>query len=97
MRYGTDVVFQYIGARIAYYRILSGFSMKELADSAKISQLTLKKIEAGTYQHKLGMNHLVAIADALHVNCRTLLELNEKDARYAVSMSAILNERRKVR
>ncbi len=85
MKYGTDIVFRYIGARIAYYRILSGLKPEELADAVNIDETVLQRIEEGTYQKELHMCLLQVIADALQVDCRTMLHVCDSDMKYLLA------------
>ncbi|SFE20544.1 helix-turn-helix domain-containing protein [Succiniclasticum ruminis] len=88
MKYGTDIVFRYIGARIAYYRILNGLAPEELADAVNIDQAVLQRIEAGTYQKELHMSLLQVIADALQVDCETMLQVCDADMKYLLAHSS---------
>ncbi|MBQ9284149.1 MAG: helix-turn-helix transcriptional regulator [Acidaminococcaceae bacterium] len=87
MKYGTDIVFRYIGARIAYYRVLRGLTPEELADAAHINQIVLQKIEVGTYQKKLCMSHLQVIAGALQTDCETMLHVCDAEMKYLLAHS----------
>ena len=87
MKYGTDIVFRYIGARIVYYRALSGFDPEELAEAAHIDLSVLQKIEAGTYQKELCMSLLQSIAGALQVDCETMLHVCDAEIKYLLAHS----------
>ena len=85
MKYGTDIVFRYIGARIAYYRVLSGLTPEELADAVNIDQTALQRIETGTYQKELHMSLLQVIADALQVDYGTMFHVCDADMKYLLA------------
>ncbi len=87
MKQGTDLVFRYIGARIAYYRTLSGLTPEELADAANISRAALHKIESGSYQKKLDISLLQVIADALQVDCGIMLHVFDAEMKYLLAHS----------
>ena len=72
----TKMVLRQIGAKIAYFRTLSGISQKELADRIKTTQSTVSKVESGNYNDNLSIAMLTEIADALEVDLALLLEFN---------------------
>ena len=72
----TKMVLRQIGAKIAYFRTLSGISQKELADRIKTTQSTISKVENGSYNDNLNIAMLTEIADALEVDLALLLEFN---------------------
>ena len=72
----TRMVLRQIGAKIAYFRTLSGISQKELADRIKTTQSTISKVENGSYNDNLNIAMLTEIADALEVDLALLLEFN---------------------
>lgn len=74
----TDIrmVLRQIGAKIAYFRTLSGISQKDLADRIKTTQSTISKVENGSYNDNLSIAMLTEIADALEVDLALLLEFN---------------------
>lgn len=72
----TKMVLRQIGAKIAYFRTLSGISQKELADRIKTTQSTVSKVENGIYNDNLSIAMLTEIADALEVDLGLLLEFN---------------------
>ena len=70
----TKMVLRQIGAKIAYFRTLSGISQKELADRIKTTQSTISKVENGSYNDNLNIAMLTEIADALEIDLALLLE-----------------------
>ena len=72
----TRMVLRQIGAKIAYFRTLSGISHKELADRIKTTQSTVSKVENGSYNDNLNIAMLTEIADALEIDLALLLEFN---------------------
>lgn len=76
MSIDTKMVLRQIGAKIAYFRTLSGISQKELADRIKTTQSTISKVESGNYNDNLSIAMLTEIADALEVDLALLLEFN---------------------
>ena len=72
----TKMVLRQIGAKIAYFRTLSGISQKELADRIKTTQSTISKVENGSYNDNLNIAMLTEIADSLEVDLALLLEFN---------------------
>jgi len=72
----TRMVLRQIGAKIAYFRTLSGISQKELADRIKTTQSTISKVENGSYNDNLNIAMLTEIADALEIDLALLLEFN---------------------
>lgn len=72
----TRMVLRQIGAKIAYFRTLSGISQKELADRIKTTQSTVSKVENGSYNDNLSIGMLTEIADALEIDLALLLEFN---------------------
>lgn len=69
----TKMVLRQIGAKIAYFRSLSGISQKDLADRIKTTQSTISKVESGNYNDNLSIVMLTEIADALGVDLALLL------------------------
>ena len=69
----TKMVLRQIGAKIAYFRTLSGISQKELADRIKTTQSTISKVENGSYNDNLNIAMLTEIADALEMDLALLL------------------------
>ena len=72
----TKMVLRQIGAKIAYFRTLSGISQKELADRIKTTQSTISKVENGSYTDNHSIAMLTEIADALEIDLALLLEFN---------------------
>ena len=72
----TRMVLRQIGAKIPYFRTLSGISQKDLADRIKTTQSTISKVESGNYNDNLSIAMLTEIADALEVDLALLLEFN---------------------
>ena len=60
-----------LGCAIAYYRKRHGMTQEQLAEQVGISVTHMSHIETGNT--KLGLSVLVALADALEVQCDDLL------------------------
>lgn len=73
--------FTLIGARIRYYRKLSGLGQAELAKRVGISESTLRRIEQGTYNQNVSLTTLIDIADGLRIDVQLLLTINDDEKR----------------
>ncbi len=63
-----DIFFRQIGAKIAYYRTLSGMEQNQLAEKVHISQSTLSRIERGKYGDNISISLLLDIAEGLEID-----------------------------
>ena len=68
-----------IGAKIAYYRTLRGFTQAELAERISISADTLGRIERGKYNNNVSLSMLLDIAEGLSIDVVLLLTFTEQD------------------
>lgn len=66
----------YYTLKIKHYRILHGYTQKELASKLSISQNYLSEIENGRYDISLTL--LCKIADVLNVHPFDLIEFNNR-------------------
>ena len=60
-----------IGKNIRRYRLLNGLKQRELAEKVDVTEQHISHIEKG--HTKLSLPTLVAIANALSIDCNTLL------------------------
>lgn len=65
-----------IGLNVAYYRKLKGLSQEKLAEKVPISRTHLNHIEAYNMQTKFSLYTLLAIAKALEIDPKLLLEFH---------------------
>lgn len=75
------LIYWQIGAKIAYYRTIEGFSQEAFARKIAISKSTLSKIERGKYNSGLSIATLLDIADGLGVGMAALLLCSEEEQR----------------
>lgn len=71
------VVLLQVGAKIAYWRTIKGLTQVELARATKLSKATISKLERGSYNENISLNHVIDIADALQIDFTVLLEFNK--------------------
>ena len=55
------IIFRQVGAKIAYYRTLRGFTQAELAERISISADTLGRIERGKYNNNVSFLWLLGL------------------------------------
>ena len=77
----VKLLLRQIGAKIMYYRAMSGLKQEELARKAHISQSVLSRIETGSYHDTLSIPMLVHIADALGIDVSELVTFSETERR----------------
>lgn len=70
-----------IGAKIAYYRNISGLTQGGLAKKSHISKSTLSRIERGTYNQSVTISVLIDIADALRIDLQLLMSFTDEEKR----------------
>ena len=70
------MILRQIGAKIAYFRTLTGISQSELAKKIKISQSVISKVESGNYNDNLSISLLIEIADAMNVDPAMLMSFS---------------------
>ena len=66
-----DLDYREIGRNIRYYRLKKGMNQRELAERVHVSDQHISHIENA--HTKLGLPTLVAIANALEIDCNSLL------------------------
>lgn len=66
--------YQKIGAKIAYFRRLKGYTQEELAFRADISSSYLSRIERGVYSKGVPISTLMQISIALEQDVKVLFE-----------------------
>ena len=75
------IIFRQVGAKIAYYRTLRGFTQAELAERISISADTLGRIERGKYNNNVSLSMLLDIAEGLSIDVVLLLTFTDEDKR----------------
>ena len=73
------IIFKQIGAKIAYYRILSGLHQVDLANKIGVSKSFLSRIERGKYNDNISVYLLLDIADGLQIDIAMLVTFNEQE------------------
>lgn len=72
-----QIMFEQIGAKVAYYRKLTGFSQEELASKIHINKSVLSQIEHGQYKENIPLILLFDIADVMHVDAATFITFTD--------------------
>lgn len=75
-------VYQLIGAKVAYYRRLNGYSQQELAEKAHVNRSVIARIESGIYNSNIPLNLLFLLAESLHVEAAILITFDERDLQF---------------
>lgn len=70
-------IYKQIGAKIAYYRKLTGITQEELANRVCIDRTVINRIENGKYNESLSLDTLLNIADAMEVKPTVFLKFNK--------------------
>ena len=73
------IILKQIGAKIAYYRILSGLHQVDLANKIGVSESVLSHIERGKYNDNISVYLLLDIADGLQIDMAMLVTFNEQE------------------
>ena len=73
------IIFKQIGAKIAYYRTLSGLHQVDLANKIGVSKSVLSRIERGKYNDNISVYLLLDIADGLQIDMAMLVTFNEQE------------------
>ena len=73
------IIFKQIGAKIAYYRTLSGLHQVDLANKIGVSKSVLSRIERGKYNDNISVSLLLDIADGLQIDMAMLVTFNEQE------------------
>lgn len=84
----TAVDYREIGIRIQKYRLENGLTQDKLADLINSSQTYLSEVEAG--KHRLFLDTVVAIANALNISVDRLLA-DYQDSSNQSTLQDILN------
>lgn len=79
-----QLICKLIGAKIRYYRTLSGMNQGGLSqtDVAKLANLhpdTISRLERGAYNDSVPLSTLIDIADALGIDVALLLSISEDE------------------
>lgn len=75
-------VYQLIGAKVAYYRRLNGYSQQELAEEVHINRSVIARIESGIYNSNIPLNLLFLLAESLHVEAAVLITFDAIDLQF---------------
>ena len=70
-------IYKQIGAKIAYYRKLTGITQEELASRVCLDRTVINRIENGKYNESLSLDTLLNIADAMEVKPTVFLKFNK--------------------
>lgn len=70
------MVLRQIGAKIAYFRTLTGMTQSELAKKVKATQSAISKVESGSYHNNLNISLLIDIAEAMDVDPALLMNFS---------------------
>lgn len=76
------IMFEQIGAKVAYYRRLVGFSQEELADKIHVNKSVLSRIERGKYNDNISLILLFDIADIMQVDVATFITFTDFERRF---------------
>ena len=71
-----NMVLRQVGVKIAYWWTIKGFIQADLAKTTGFSKTTISKLECGSYNENISLNHVIDIADALQIDFTVLLEFN---------------------
>ena len=77
-----QIMFEQIGAKVAYYRRLTGFSQAELAEKIHVNKSVLSRIERGKYNDNIPLILLLDIADIMQVDVATFITFNDFERRF---------------
>ena len=74
------MLYKLIGARIRYYRTISGLSQKELAKRVHLSESAISRIERGDYNESITLSTVLDIASGLKIDFQRLLSMSDEEA-----------------
>lgn len=79
-----QLICKLIGAKIRYYRTLSGInqgglSQNEVAKLANLHPDTISRLERGAYNDSVPLSTLIDIADALGIDVALLLSISDDE------------------
>lgn len=80
------MIYQQIGARIAYYRNLQQMTQAELAEKVNLSRSSIGRIERGKYNKGVPIATLLDIAEGLNVDLASLIIFSEKEDRLCLDI-----------
>ena len=77
---------KFIGAKIRYYRMISGIaqhglSQEELARRSNLHPDTISRIERGNYNDSIPLTTLIDIANGLHIDMQLLIIITDVEKR----------------
>lgn len=73
------MLYKLVGAKIRYYRTLSGLSQKELGKRVNLSESAVSRIERGDYNQSISLATLVDISAGLKIDIQLLLSITEAE------------------
>lgn len=74
-----EMLYKLVGAKVRYYRTLSGLSQKELAKRVHLSESAISRIERGDYNQSISLATLVDISTGLKIDIQLLLSITEAE------------------
>jgi len=77
-----QIMFEQIGAKVAYYRRLTGFSQEELSNKIHVNKSVLSRIERGKYNDNIPLILLFDIADVMQVDVATFITFTDFERRF---------------
>ena len=72
-------IYKLIGAKVAYYRKLNGYSQAELANCVHLNRSVIARIESGAYNNNIPLNLLFSLAEAMHIDAVVLITFDKND------------------
>lgn len=72
-------IYKLIGAKVAYYWKLNGYSQAELANCMHLNRSVITRIESGTYNNNIPLNLLFSLAEAMHIDAVVLITFDKND------------------
>ena len=72
-------IYTLIGAKVAYYRKLNGYSQAELANCVHLNRSVITRIESGAYNNNIPLNLLFSLAEAMHIDAVVLITFDKND------------------
>lgn len=70
------MVLRQMGAKIAYFRTLTGMTQSELAKKVKVTQSAISKVESGSYHNNLNISLMLDIAEAMDIDPALLMNFS---------------------
>lgn len=77
MKIQRENIFRQVGAKVLYYRKLTGITQEELANRIGVHRTVINKIENGSYHDNISLNMLLDIAEAMEVEPMLFLRFDD--------------------